>query len=85
MSHSYWRQKASPIIEKILLETRGKTESEITKALHDAYPFGHRSQHPYKIWLDEIRRQRFGRQPAIDVGGMKKLAEWEAIYGRRES
>jgi hypothetical protein len=83
MIQSYWRSKASPIIEKILLDTKGQEEAAIRQALRDAYPFGERSNHPYKIWLDEIRRQRFGNQPAISVGGMKKLAEWEAIYGSR--
>lgn len=55
---SYWRDKAKPIIREVLTETAGKTEPEIKKALHDAYPFGERRYHPYKIWLDEIKRQR---------------------------
>ena len=59
-SESSWRNHAAPIIEKVLRETKGKPESDIKKALHDAYPFGQRKYHPYKIWCDEIKRQRGG-------------------------
>lgn len=53
-----WREIASPIIFKVLEETKGKTEKEIKKALREAYPFGERKHHPYKIWCDEIQVQR---------------------------
>jgi hypothetical protein len=53
-----WRDKARPIIHKVLKETKGKSEKEIRKALVDAYPFGERENHPYKIWLDDIKVQR---------------------------
>lgn len=55
---SAWRDKAAPIIATVLRRTAGQGEKEIAKALHDAYPFGERSMWPYKIWLDEIARQR---------------------------
>lgn len=57
MSASGWRAAASPIIARVLRETAGQGEEARRKALHDAYPFGPRSHHPYKIWLDEIKRQ----------------------------
>jgi hypothetical protein len=53
-----WRDDAVPIIAKVLKEKEGCTEREIRKALREAYPFGQREYHPYKIWCDEIRRQR---------------------------
>lgn len=53
-----WRENCAPIITKVLVDNKGKTEKEIRKALHDAYPFGPRKMHPYKIWCDEIKRQR---------------------------
>ena len=53
-----WRSKAAPIIERVLKETSGRDEKEIRAALSSAYPFGQRANHPYKIWLDEIKRQR---------------------------
>lgn len=58
-----WRDKARPVIERVLRETVGKPEKEIRAALRDAYPFGERQYHPYKVWLDEIRRQRTGAKP----------------------
>lgn len=53
-----WRERARPIITKVLKETEGKEEKEIVEALRNAYPFGERAHHPYKIWLDEIKVQR---------------------------
>lgn len=60
-SESRWRNWAAPIIARILAETVGQSDREIRKALRDAYPFGPRKYHPYKIWCDEIRRQRAER------------------------
>lgn len=53
-----WRDTARPIIAKVLEENAGKDEAVIKKALYDAYPFGQRQYHPYRIWLDEIKVQR---------------------------
>jgi hypothetical protein len=52
-----WRDSARPIIAKVLAENEGKSEKEIRKALREAYPFGVRQYHPYKIWCDEVKRQ----------------------------
>lgn len=57
-----WRERAAPVIALALEQTRGRSEAEIRKALYEAYPFGERRWHPYKIWLDEIKVQR-GRKP----------------------
>lgn len=64
-----WRDYAAPIIAKVLKENRGKPEKEVRKALKEAYPFGERKYHPYKIWLDEIKIQtgRKKRGVAKDV------------------
>ena len=53
-----WRDSARPLIAKALEESKGKSEPEIRKALRDAYPWGERRMHPYKIWCDEIKKQR---------------------------
>ena len=37
---------------------------EQRRALKDAYPFGERRYAPYKIWLDEIARQK-GKKPPV--------------------
>lgn len=55
---THWRDRARPIVQKVLEETKGQPENEISKALFNAYPFGERKMWPYKIWLDEIRVQR---------------------------
>jgi hypothetical protein len=65
MAHT-WRESARPIIQQVLKDNKGKSETEIKKALREAYPFGMRAYHPYKIWLDEIKvqlgKKKFGRQ-----------------------
>ena len=62
-----WRDYARPIIQQVLKDTKGQDDKAIRKALKEAYPFGERNYHPYKIWLDEIKVQRgkrkFGHKP----------------------
>ena len=58
MPKSRWRTRAAPIIAKVLEETKGQDEKEIRKALREAYPFGERKYHPYRIWCDEVQKQR---------------------------
>ncbi len=53
-----WRDLARPKIAAVLAATKGQDEKAIKKALFDAYPFGERKYLPYKVWLDEIQRQR---------------------------
>ena len=58
-----WRQKAAPIIAGVLTEHKDSDEKTLRKALRDAYPFGERKYFPYKVWLDEIKRQRGTKKP----------------------
>lgn len=53
-----WRERAAPIVAQTLRATAGRPEAEVRAALRAAYPFGPREDWPYKVWLDEIRRQR---------------------------
>lgn len=53
-----WRDRARPIIAATLAQTKGQDEKSVRAALKAAYPFGVRRYFPYKVWLDEIRRQR---------------------------
>jgi hypothetical protein len=69
---SYWRGVARPIIAEVLKTNKGKPEKEIRKALHDAYPFGERKYHPYKIWLNEINLQ-LGKAKLWTPGRKKKV------------
>lgn len=69
-----WRKQAAPIIAGVLEATAGQTEREIRKALTAAYPFGERRYWPYKVWLSEVRRQRFGgrqRQGSERMAGLE--------------
>jgi hypothetical protein len=92
---SRWRIHCRPIIAKIILENKDKSEAEVRKLLSVAYPFGERAYYPYKVWLNEIKRQTGKMWP---VGhkqkwlnerkriskDQSKLAEWESLYGRRQ-
>jgi hypothetical protein len=63
---SHWRTTSRQIIAQVLKDNEGADEKVIRKALTDAYPFGQRAMHPYKIWLSEIQiqlgKRRFGEQ-----------------------
>ena len=52
---SYRRRIAAPIITDVLREMGGKPEYEIRAALLNAYPFGLRRHHPYRVWRDANR------------------------------
>lgn len=51
------------VIAEVLKETEGQSESEIRRALREAFPFGPRDYYPYKVWLDEIKVQRGLKKP----------------------
>ena len=55
---SQWRALARPVIARVLRELCDATEDELRKALRAAYPFGAYENQPYRIWHDEIKRQR---------------------------
>lgn len=80
-----WRERSATVIRKVLEETKGQPKEVVDKALFDAYPFGPRQYHPYKIWLSEIQVQRFGkgRRGTATRADLKKLQDWEAVYGKR--
>ncbi|MBT7304886.1 MAG: hypothetical protein HN849_35490 [Victivallales bacterium] len=52
-----WRDHARPIIAAVIAEHQGETKREVRRALRDAYPYGERKYHPYKVWCDEVNRQ----------------------------
>lgn len=59
---SYWRDIAAPIITKVIDRVGRDDKRALQKALAEAYPWGEKRMHPYRIWRDEIRRQLEGRQ-----------------------
>jgi len=63
-----WRKISESIIKSKLSAfvkaNPDATENEKRKILRDAYPFGERRNHPYKIWCDCVRRALGNRKPA---------------------
>jgi hypothetical protein len=55
-----WRDRARKVIEPIYIVCRAldMPVDVYNKRVSDAYPFGQREMHPYKIWLDECKRWR---------------------------
>lgn len=54
---SEWRKVSRDIISKCIIENADKSDKELKKIISKKYPFGQRRYHPYKIWLNEIKRQ----------------------------
>ena len=60
-----WRIEARKVIERVHANlSEGVTLADRTKAVDDAYPFGPRQYHPYKMWLIE-RRAYLGKHGDI--------------------
>lgn len=84
MSRSYWREHSREIIREVLAKLPATaTPDEAKKAVSDAYPFGERAMHPYKIWLSEVRAQIEQRFPEVRRARVK--AEFEAEMERRRA
>ena len=55
-SDSRWRREARRMIEKTLKGLPvGASNADQRHALRQAYPFGERANHPYRMWLAEVR------------------------------
>ncbi|WP_373649031.1 hypothetical protein [Schlesneria sp. DSM 10557] len=52
-----YREKWAPIIAKVIADVGTDDIRKLRQALRDAWDYGPREYHPYKIWLDEIRVQ----------------------------
>jgi hypothetical protein len=63
MNRSYWRGIATPIIRRVIEENGTEDMAKLRRALRDAYPWGERRYHPYRIWRDEVKRQLNPDQP----------------------
>jgi len=97
---SHWRSTAAEVIAEVLDQCGPLLTPEDEKAcrarLREAYPFGEKKYHPYKVWLDEIARQMgkkwpIGHKRAWEnnqrrgKSERKKLEEWNQLYGAKES
>lgn len=54
---SKWREIAARTIQQVIDDNPNLSAGELRKAISNAYPFGQRAHHPYKIWLDEVKRR----------------------------
>ncbi len=52
-----WRNSAANVICECIKANPDADEATLRKIISAAYPFGPRMYHPYKIWLDEVKRQ----------------------------
>lgn len=52
--NSRWRAIADKVIARVVSDNPGLSEDELRKKMSDAYPFGMRKYHPYKIWLTAV-------------------------------
>ena len=52
-----WRERAKPLIRKLIEENSGLSNKELAKIALKAFPWRPRMYHPYKVWCDEVRSQ----------------------------
>jgi hypothetical protein len=58
-----WRERAKEVICEVIERVGRNDEKALRAALREAYPFGMRKYHPYKVWLDEIKVQLNRKKP----------------------
>jgi hypothetical protein len=73
-----WRAHAAQIIRLVLAGTKGQPEEEIAAMLSDSYPYAARTDWTFKVWCEEIARQR-GARPAP-----KPAARQPSLFDLRE-
>lgn len=52
-----WVEQAEPIVAEVIRRVGRSDIKLLRKELASAYPFGERTNQPYKAWLAEVRRQ----------------------------
>lgn len=55
MKQSKWRNIARRVIQQVISENPGCTGDDLRRLVSEAYPFGQRAMHPYKVWLSAVR------------------------------
>jgi hypothetical protein len=84
---SYWRDKARAVIAAALAEgeARGLAGKALGRFVAGRYPFGLRENHPYHIWLSEMRRA-FGREAPRASHRRPADAEGQgSLFGREDA
>jgi hypothetical protein len=76
-----WREDARPIIARVIAEVGTANRRRLRAALRDAYPWGQRHYHPYRIWCHEIRVQLGEVEPP---GRRPRARAVESSSGQRQ-
>lgn len=77
-----WGHVCDSVIARVCSENPGKSNEELRKLCNDAYPFGERSMHPYKIWCNCLT-QRFGPSASKIRGiALKRKLDREKLIAR---
>ena len=63
MTTSHWRVASNKAIRGVIAEIGTEDTKALRKALKEAYPFGERKYHPYKIWCSEVQHMVPGLYP----------------------
>lgn len=76
-----WGERADKVIAKVMADNQGATKAELRRLISDAYPFGPRKYHPYKAWLQAVKRA-IGESPKEVAARRKREAEIAAQTGQ---
>lgn len=74
-----WRDHCRPIIAKVIEEHGTKDMKVLRRALREAYPYGERKNHPYKIWCSEINKQLGKKTHSPDMALFTKQVNTAAL------
>jgi len=58
---SRWRRAAAIIIDRVKKDNPTATQTELKRLVSQAYPWGERRGHPYKMWLKEVKAAGLSR------------------------
>lgn len=72
-----WRSVSQAVVLECESKMKGQSYGALKRALHDAYPFGARSNYPYKMWCDEQRKalDRHPESPTNTTDGLQLFEE----------
>lgn len=60
MTRITYRDQAAPVVAQVIRQVGLADRKQLRLALFQAYPFPHRAYRPYRVWLNEIKRQAGG-------------------------
>lgn len=62
-----WREQSLEIIHQVIDENPGLRGKELRRVISEAYPFGSRSNFPYKAWLSAVEETIGKSEKAISA------------------